>query len=44
MLAWFIAWRKRRALKKLVQLMGSSLNQRYGFQEFYTSEQVLKNG
>src|SRR6202050_338664 len=42
MFAWFQTWKKRRALKKLVRQMGSLLQQRYGFQEFYTSEQVLK--
>jgi hypothetical protein len=41
MFAWLQTWKKRRALKKLVRQMGSLLQQRYGFQEYYTSEQVL---
>jgi uncharacterized protein DUF6559 len=42
MFALFQTWRKRRALKRLVRQMGALLQQRYGFQEFYTSDQVLK--
>jgi hypothetical protein len=42
MLAWLKGWGERRAIRKLVRKMGPSLKHRYGFQEFYTSGQVLK--
>jgi hypothetical protein len=42
MFAWLKSWQERRAIKSLVRQMGSSLRQRYGFQEYYSSEQVLK--
>jgi hypothetical protein len=42
MFAWFKSWRERRAIKKLVRQMGCLLQERYGFQEYYSPEQVLK--
>jgi hypothetical protein len=42
MLAWLKSWKERRAMRALVRQMGSSLRKRYGFQEYYTSDQVLK--
>jgi hypothetical protein len=42
MFAWLKSWKERRAMRALVRQMGSSLQQRYGFQEYYTPEQVLK--
>jgi len=42
MFSWFKSWKERRALKALMRQMGSSLRERYGQQEYYTPEQVLK--
>ncbi|HUB67291.1 MAG TPA: DUF6559 family protein [Candidatus Methylacidiphilales bacterium] len=42
MFEWFKAWQRRETFRKLARQMGSSLRQRYGFQEYYTPEQVLK--
>ncbi len=42
MLEWFHSWRRREAFKKVARQMVPLLRERYGFQEFYTPEQVLK--
>ena len=41
MLAWLHEWKERRALQKLARKVGPKLKKRYGFQEYYTPEQVL---
>ncbi len=42
MFDWLRSWRLRRNLRKIVRQLGVSLKRRYGFQEYYTPEQVLK--
>jgi hypothetical protein len=42
MFGWLKSWKERREVKSLVRRMKTSLVQRYGFQERYTAEQVLK--
>ncbi len=42
MFDWLRSWRLRRNLRKIVRQLGVSLKKRYGFQEYYTPEQVLK--
>jgi hypothetical protein len=42
MFDWLKSWRESRELKKLVRQRGTLLKQRYGFQEFYSPEQVSR--
>jgi hypothetical protein len=42
MFAWLKSWKERRAIKSLVRQMGGALRQRYGLQEYYSADQVLK--